>query len=70
MQAIGVSGKPGVAKIEGMNKFQGSRLCHSSQFSTAYSMTTDKRIVVTGSGVSGHDIAQGSHENGCKVTMI
>lgn len=33
-------------------------------------MTTAKRIVVAGSGVSGHDIAQDFNEHGHEVTMI
>lgn len=65
-----MSGEPSVPKIEGMNNFQGSRLCHSSRFSSAQSTTTGKRIVVVGSGVSGHDIAQDFHEHGHNVTMI
>lgn len=70
IQATGVSGEPCVPKIEGMENFQGFRLCHSSQFSSAQSTTTAKRIVVVGSGVSGHDIAQDFHEHGHEVTMI
>ena len=70
IQATGVSGEPSVPKIEGIDNFQGLRLCHLSQFSSAQSTTTGKYIVVVGSGVSGHDIAQDFHEHGHKVTMI
>ena len=70
IQATGVSGEPYVPKIEGMNDFQGLRLCHSSQFSSAQSTATANRIVVVGSGVSAHDIAQDYHEHGHEVTMI
>ncbi len=71
IQATGVSGvEPSVPKIEGIKSFQGLRICHSSQFSSAQSTTTGKQIVVVGSGVSGHDIAQDFHEHGNKVTMI
>lgn len=57
MQATGVNGEPQIPKIEGINDFQGSHLCHSSQFSSAESTAAGKRIVVVGSGFSGHDIA-------------
>ena len=70
IQATGVSGEPSIPKIEGVKNFQGARLCHSSQFSSAQSTATGKQIVVVGSGVSGHDIAQDFHEHGHKVTMI
>jgi cation diffusion facilitator CzcD-associated flavoprotein CzcO len=70
IQATGVSGEPSIPQIEGMNTFQGSRLCHSSQFSSAQSTSPSKQIVVVGSGVSAHDIAQDFYEHGHKVTMI
>lgn len=44
IQATGVNGEPRVPKIEGMNNFQGLRLCHSSQFSSAQSTTTGKHV--------------------------
>ena len=70
VKATGVFDEPNFPNIEGINSFQGFRLCHSSQFSSAQSMTTAKRIVIVGSGVLGHDIAQDSHERGHEATMI
>jgi cation diffusion facilitator CzcD-associated flavoprotein CzcO len=70
IQATGVSGEPQIPKIEGINDFQGSRLCHSSQFSSAEPTAAGKRIVVVGSGVSGHDIAQDFYERGHNVTIV
>ena len=70
IQATGVNGEPQTSKIEGINDFQGSRLCHSSQFSSAQSTAAGKQIVVVGSGVSGHDIAQDFYEHGHNVTIV
>jgi cation diffusion facilitator CzcD-associated flavoprotein CzcO len=70
IQATGMHGGPQISKIEGINDFQGSRLCHSSQFSSAQSTAASKRIVVVESGVSGHDIAQDFYEHGHNVTIV
>lgn len=70
IQATGVSGEPNFPKIESISSFQGFRLCHSSQLSSAQLVTTAKRIMIVGSGVLGHDIAQDLHEHGHEVTMI
>ncbi|OCK73162.1 hypothetical protein K432DRAFT_410934 [Lepidopterella palustris CBS 459.81] len=69
-KATGVNGEPQIPRIEGINDVQGSRLCHSSQFSSAQSTAAGKRVVVVGSGVSGHDIAQDFYERGHNVAIV
>lgn len=69
IQATGVNGEPQIPEIEGMRDFQGS-VCHSSQFSSARLTAAGKRVVIVGSGVSGHDIAQEFYELGHHVTMV
>ncbi|PVI03195.1 FAD/NAD(P)-binding domain-containing protein [Periconia macrospinosa] len=70
VQATGHSGKKNFPAIEGMAKFEGDRLCHSSDFSGAYSHTKNKKAIVVGSCNSGHDIAQDFYEKGYDVTMV
>lgn len=73
IQATGVNGTPWMPKIEGMDDFKGHRLCHSSEFTSAPPSTAAggrKRVVVVGTGVSGHDIAQDYHEQGHAVTIV
>ena len=55
----------------GQNDFKGS-VYHSSQHQDA-SLSGDitgKKVVVVGTGNSGHDIAQNFYENGASVTML
>ena len=70
IQATGVNGDACMPKIDGIGSFQGDRLCHSSEFSGASQAAQAKRVVVIGTGVSGHDIAQEYYEHGDNVTMI
>ncbi|KAI1802053.1 FAD/NAD(P)-binding domain-containing protein [Daldinia bambusicola] len=74
IQATGVNGEPKIPNIEGMSAFHG-RISHSSQFRGAQpaggSNGGGKRaVVVVGSGVSGHDIAQDFFERGHRVTLV
>ncbi|GHE78931.1 monooxygenase [Amycolatopsis deserti] len=66
--ATGVSGLPFVPDLPGLGEFAGEVL-HSS----AYQDGADhagKRVIVVGTGNSGHDVAQDLHANGASVTMI
>jgi cation diffusion facilitator CzcD-associated flavoprotein CzcO len=66
--AIGVSGTPRTPAIPGLDQFSGV-VTHSSEYvdGAAY---RGKRVLVVGSGVSGHDIAQDLHYHGAEVTMM
>ncbi|QGA17202.1 hypothetical protein EYB26_004872 [Talaromyces marneffei] len=70
--ATGHSGKKNFPTIKGMDLFAGDRLCHSSEFSGAFTLpeNTTKRAVVVGCCNSGHDIAQDFYEKGYDVTMV
>lgn len=70
IQATGHSGKKNFPTIEGMDKFAGDRLCHSSEFTGANPNSNGKKAVVVGSCNSGHDIAQDFYEKGYDVTMV
>ncbi|KAK3365104.1 hypothetical protein B0T24DRAFT_652243 [Lasiosphaeria ovina] len=69
IQATGVNGEPKIPRIEGLSDFRG-HICHSSQFSSAEPATPTKQIVVVGTGVSGHDIAQDFYGRGHHVTLV
>ena len=66
--ATGVSGFPDIPAIDGAETFTGT-IVHSSEVNDAFDVR-DKNVVVDGAGTSAHDIAQMSHMNGGKVTMI
>ena len=66
--ATGMSGKPNLPNIEGMDVFKGDQH-HSSKHSgpDAY---RDKKAVVIGSNNSAHDICAALWEGGADVTMV
>jgi cation diffusion facilitator CzcD-associated flavoprotein CzcO len=70
VQATGHAGKKNMPEINGMNNFQGDRLCHSSEFTGASPNGKGKKAVVIGCCNSGHDIAQDFYEKGYDVTMV
>lgn len=70
IQATGHSGKKNFPSIPGMDKFAGSRLCHSSEFKGAKPNSQGKKAIVVGCCNSGHDISQTFFENGYDVTMV
>lgn len=70
IQATGHSGKKNFPTVKGMDSFQGSRLCHSSEFSGARSDSRGKKAIVVGCCNSGHDIAQDFFEKGYDVTIV
>ncbi|KAA8648920.1 hypothetical protein EYZ11_006301 [Aspergillus tanneri] len=70
IQATGHSGKKYVPEIKGTDTFQGTRICHSSDFPGADPKSHGKKAVVVGSCNSGHDIAQDYYEKGYNVTMV
>jgi putative flavoprotein involved in K+ transport len=68
VMATGMSGKPNLPEIPGMDVFRGEQH-HSSQHPgpDAYA---DKRVVVIGSNNSAHDICAALWEVGADVTMV
>ncbi|BBZ31241.1 monooxygenase (plasmid) [Mycolicibacterium madagascariense] len=67
--ATGLNGLPKMPDIEGMAEFAG-QIVHSSGYQGGRT-ATGKRVVVVGSGSSGHDVAQDAYENGATtVTMV
>lgn len=70
IHATGVNGDACMLKIDGIGCFQGDRFCHFTEFSGASQAAQAKRIMVVGTCVSGHDIAQEYYEDEDNVTMI
>ncbi|KKZ65760.1 hypothetical protein EMCG_08435 [[Emmonsia] crescens] len=69
--ATGHSGEPLIPNFPGKEQFKG-QIYHSSQHKDAseYGSIKGKKVIVVGTGNSGHDIAQNFYENGADVTML
>ena len=66
----GHSGEPKIPRFDGQDQFKGT-VYHGSQHDDASQHNVKgKKVVVVGSGNSGHDIAQNFYENGADVTML
>jgi thioredoxin reductase len=68
VMATGVSGIPNLPDIPGLRNFQRTIL-HSSEYDDGTAWR-DKRVLVIGTGNSGHDIAQDLYSSGAKVTLV
>ena len=68
VMATGVSGIPSLPDIPTLRNF-GGKILHSSQYGDGQAWR-GKKILVIGSGNSGHDIAQDLHSSGAKVTIV
>jgi cation diffusion facilitator CzcD-associated flavoprotein CzcO len=68
VMATGVSGIPSLPDIPTLRHFTGTVL-HSSQYQDSEAWK-DKRVIVIGTGNSGHDIAQDLYSNGATVTLV
>jgi hypothetical protein len=68
VMATGVSGIPSLPDIPTLHHFGGTVL-HSSQYDDGEAWK-GKRVLVIGTGNSGHDIAQDLHSSGAKVTLV
>jgi len=66
--ATGMSGKPSMPRIEGMNVFRGDQ--HHSSAHPGPDAYRGKRAVVIGSNNSAHDICAALWETGADVTMV
>lgn len=67
----GHAGEPKIPSFPGQSDFKGA-VYHGSQHQDASLSgdVTGKKVVVVGTGNSGHDIAQNFYENGADVTML
>jgi putative flavoprotein involved in K+ transport len=68
VMATGLSGAPSAPKIPTLENFAGPVL-HSSQYDEGEAWR-GKRVLIIGSGNSGHDIAQDLHASGAKATLV
>mgnify|MGYP006278044583 CR=1 FL=1 len=68
VMATGASDTPQAASIEGLSEFKGE-VIHSSRYRGPRDWA-GKRVVVVGTGTSGHDVAQDLYSNGVSVTMV
>lgn len=66
--ANGVSGIPYIPELPGLENFKGS-VVHSHSF-THGADWTGKRVLVLGTGNSGHDVAQDLHSHGVETTIM
>ncbi|WP_106347457.1 flavin-containing monooxygenase [Antricoccus suffuscus] len=68
IMATGVSGIPSIPAIPGLDDFGGT-VIHSSQFDSGAPYAGQK-VLVVGSGTSGHDVAQDLHSHGAEVSIM
>jgi cation diffusion facilitator CzcD-associated flavoprotein CzcO len=68
VMATGVSGIPNLPDIPTLKDFRG-QLLHSSQYRDGEDWLA-KRVIVIGTGNSGHDIAQDLYSSGADVTLV
>jgi thioredoxin reductase len=68
VMATGVSGIPSLPDMPTLRGF-GGKVLHSSQYNDGEAWK-GKKVLVIGSGNSGHDIAQDLHSGGAKVTLV
>ncbi len=66
--ATGVSGIPNIPRIPELEGFHG-QVIHSSEYQKGDAWK-GRRVVVIGTGTSGHDIAQDLHLAGARVTIV
>ncbi|KAL2070126.1 hypothetical protein VTL71DRAFT_14806 [Oculimacula yallundae] len=68
VQATGLNGEPRIPSIPNKSSFSGTIL-HSTQFTSALPFA-GKKLIVVGTGTSGHDISQSLHRAGASVTIV
>jgi hypothetical protein len=66
--ATGASGMPNIPDIPALRAFRG-KVMHASEYQDAEPWR-GKRVVVLGTGTSGHDIAQDLYSSGARVTIV
>lgn len=66
----GHAGEPKIPSFPGQSEFKG-KVYHASQHEDASnSDVKGKKVIVVGTGNSGHDIAENFYESGAEVTML
>ena len=68
VMATGASGIPSLPDIPTLKSFAGT-VMHASQYQDGDAWR-GKRVIIIGSGTSGHDIAQDLHGSGAQVTLV
>jgi cation diffusion facilitator CzcD-associated flavoprotein CzcO len=68
IMATGLSGPPSIPDIPSLKNYKGT-VQHSTQYQDGDAWS-DKRVLIIGTGTSGHDIAQDLHSSGAKVTLV
>ncbi len=66
--ANGLVGSPYLPELPGLNEFTGD-VMHTSAFTNGANWR-GKKVLVLGTGTSGHDVAQDLHANGADTTLI
>jgi hypothetical protein len=67
--ATGITGGlPNIPSLQGLKRYR-REVLHSSQFGSGADYA-NKRVLVLGTGTSGHDIAYDLHQHGAHVTMM
>lgn len=68
IQATGVFGVPNRPQIPGAQRYTGT-LVHAEDYGAGF-LALGTRVLVIGTGSSGHDAAQNLHQRGAQVTML
>lgn len=68
--ATGHAGEPKVPSFPGQSDFEGQVYHGSEHREAAKTDCKGKKVIVVGTGNSGHDIAEDFYENGADVTML
>lgn len=68
VQATGVFGVPHRPKLPGAERYTGT-LIHAQDYGDGFA-ATGARVLVVGTGSSGHDVAQNLYKRGAQVTML
>lgn len=69
VQATGLNGELQIPSIPGMETFKGTIL-HFTQFDNASPEYKGKKVIVVGTGTSGHDTAGCCYRHGADVTIV
>ena len=68
VMATGASAMPNLPEIASLTNFKGQCI-HASQYGDA-AQWAGRKVMVIGTGTSGHDIAQDLYSNGAEVTLV
>ncbi|KAF8863875.1 FAD/NAD(P)-binding domain-containing protein [Acephala macrosclerotiorum] len=68
IRATGLNGEPRILETPGVNNFDG-RIMHPTQFHNGSPDYKGKKVIIVGTGTSGHDIAQSYNKYGTDITI-